>query len=200
MSYKNLKKPNFRFLPLLALAFSLGLAGCGSGGKGEGLLGEPVPQPVGSSSGSSASSSGLASGTLVDPNTNILLKASFVAEEGAISYGETRKITITFTDSKGSPVDPTFNVTAASNCLNVKKSSVSDQVLNNNVASFVYTSLGCLGDDLVTFTASGTGSKTSEIGKVKIVTKGETVAFITEVGKPVPSKIYLGGDGIKGIF
>lgn len=195
MSYKNLKKPNFRFLPLLALAFSLGLAGCGSGGKGEGLLGEPVPQPVGSSSGSSASSSGLASGTLVDPNTNILLKASFVAEEGAISYGETRKITITFTDSKGSPVDPTFNVTAASNCLNVKKSSVSDQVLNNNVASFVYTSLGCLGDDLVTFTASGTGSKTSEIGKVKIVTKGETVAFITEVGKPVPSKIYLGGDG-----
>ncbi len=205
MSYKNLKKPNFRFIPLLALAFSLGLAGCGSGGKkGEGLLGEPVPEPPktsssssgATSSSSSSSSSGLAAGTAIDPTTNAILNVKLTAEAGEISYGETRKIQLTFTDAKGAAFDPTFSVAVTSNCLTVsKKSSISDPIISSNSISFVYTTLGCLGDDLVTFTANGSAGKTSELGKVKLVTKGETVAFITEVGKPVPNKIYLGGEG-----
>jgi hypothetical protein len=180
-------------MPLLLLGLSLGLAGCGSGGgKGEGLLGDPAPPTVTSSSSGSTSSSGLPAGTLIDPKTNILIKVSLVAEEGAISYGETRKITLTFTDSKGAGVDPTFAISSSSNCITNKKASISDPRLENNIASFVYTSLGCLGDDYVNFALNSAGS---EFGRVKIVTKGETVAFITEVGKPVPSKIYLGGDG-----
>lgn len=200
MSYKNLKKPNCRFLTALALGLALTLTGCGSGGKkGEGLLGDPAPNTSSSSSSgattsSSTSSGGQSSGSIVDPNTNATLKVSIVAEPGAISYGQTRKITLTLTDSKGAAIEPTFTVSASSNCLSVKDASISAPNLSDNVINFVYTTLGCLGDDPVIFTATGSG-KSVELGRVKIVTKGETVAFITEVGKPTPNKIYIGGEG-----
>ncbi|HMW72020.1 MAG TPA: hypothetical protein PKD17_09385, partial [Cellvibrionaceae bacterium] len=159
MSYKNLKKPNFRFLPLLALAFSLGLAGCGSGGKkGEGLLGEPVPKPPvtsSSSSGaaSSTSSGGSTVGSYTDSETGSTVNVTVASEEGEVAFGVSKKITLTFKDSAGKVFEPKgISVEASSNCITtLKGATISTPTLNSNVMTFSYTNQGCRGDDWVYF-------------------------------------------------
>ncbi|HMY37784.1 MAG TPA: hypothetical protein PK011_00550 [Marinagarivorans sp.] len=200
MSYKNLKKPNFRFLPLLALAFSLGLAGCGSGGKkGEGLLGEPVPKPPvtsSSSSGaaSSTSSGGSTVGSYTDSETGSTVNVTVASEEGEVAFGVSKKITLTFKDSAGKVFEPKgISVEASSNCITtLKGATISTPTLNSNVMTFSYTNQGCRGDDWVYFT-SGTGTAVAKLGSVKMVTIGESVASIQFI-KADPSKIYVAGD------
>ncbi|MEY4590774.1 MAG: hypothetical protein RL497_2850 [Pseudomonadota bacterium] len=208
MSYKNLIKPNLRLLPLLALGLSLTLAGCGSGGKkGEGLLGEPAPPPpktsssssssgayTGTSSSSSSSSSGAAIGTYPDPDTGTTVKVVVAAEPGEIPYGESKKISLTFTDDKGKAITPNVTVEANSNCLTtLKESTITAPSLSNNVLTFIYTNQGCGSDDWVRFT-TGAADKIVQLGTVKMVTLEEEVASVQFL-VATPAKIYIAGDG-----
>lgn len=110
MSYKNLKKPNFRFIPLLALAFSLGLAGCGSGGKGEGLLGTPVPGTV---TPASSSSGGSPSTALVSKFT--LSAGAYTIRAYAIDKEEKTSVQATLLDNLGHAVPDGVSVKFVSN-------------------------------------------------------------------------------------
>ncbi|MFO1370636.1 MAG: hypothetical protein U1F46_16755 [Marinagarivorans sp.] len=200
MSYKNFKKPNIRFLPLLVLGLSLGLAGCGSGGKkGDGLLGEPVPEPPKTSSSSSgavssSSSGGSTVGSYQDPETGATVAVTVAAETGEVAFGVSKKITLTFKDSAGKVFEPKgITVESNSNCITtLKGATISAPTLSGNVMTFSYTNQGCRGDDWVYFT-SGTGTSAAKLGSVKMVTIGESVASIQFV-KAEPNKIYVAGD------
>ncbi len=152
-----------------------------------------VSKLPGSSSSSSSSSSSGAGNSFVDPASGKQIFVGITTDTGVLAYDQTRYVTLTFTDATGDPAIPTSTLKAASPCSVASRALVSNAVLTSNSAKFNYTAKGCVGEDLLSFTANS-GATTTPITSTTITTKGESVGSITFVGTS-PSQIAIAGSG-----
>lgn len=121
-----------------------------------------------------------AEGTFVDPTLNKKIAVGITAAVGNVGFNQSRDITLTFKDEAGLDKALTSILSATSECVKSGRSQVTAPAIVNNTAVFTYTAKGCVGDDVLSFKATG-NAKTVDVGTYKLVTEAEAVGGIVFV-------------------
>ncbi len=179
-----------------ATAFSLGLmlTACG-GGDGGSQIDRIV---TGSSSSANSSSSSLDTTQVRDLGRGS--GADFVPGEiatgvsGTLSPGGTTTLTVNVVSGSGNLVTESIGVTFNSRCIAAQEAILSDASVTttNGEATVTYQANGCVGEDVITATASHQGSVLS--AQTTITVEADTVGSIQFVDA-TPSLISLKGTG-----